>query len=145
MRCLRPLGYGALLLSLFLAGMWAVSFFRGVRCEFARLGVGFYDGGFAVWFVQAPNVALSGFRTSAITLRSRSWVPRLPMVFSNPREACLFLPLWLCLLVSSATTALLFRAAPKTRPGFCPNCGYDLRATPNRCPECGHQPKPAHS
>ena len=25
------------------------------------------------------------------------------------------------------------------RPGLCPRCGYDLRATPGRCPECGDE------
>jgi len=40
----------------------------------------------------------------------------------------------LCLLIRR------HRAQRRLRIGLCPQCRYDLRATPARCPECGQEP-----
>jgi hypothetical protein len=56
------------------------------------------------------------------------------------------LPAWsLCalLIVLPACAVVLHvanRARRHVRPGLCPACHYDLRATPRRCPECGAVP-----
>jgi hypothetical protein len=52
-------------------------------------------------------------------------------------------PYWAAVLVL-ALPALLYLTFWKRRkrPGYCAECGYDLRASPDHCPECG-TPTPA--
>jgi hypothetical protein len=47
-------------------------------------------------------------------------------------------PLWL----AAVKLFLWVNRRRKRQPGLCPECGYDLRATPARCPECGTIPAP---
>jgi hypothetical protein len=49
-------------------------------------------------------------------------------------------PYWLATLLSAAVSFWLWRRLwkqSKIQQGCCKQCGYDLRATPERCPECG--------
>jgi len=50
-------------------------------------------------------------------------------------------PLWMIEVVLSLPLVLwawqIVRDRRRPKPGICPNCGYDLRASPQRCPECG--------
>jgi len=54
---------------------------------------------------------------------------------------CLWFPHWFPALLFAILPGIrlvkIVRARRRYRPGLCPHCGYDLRATPERCPECG--------
>jgi hypothetical protein len=48
------------------------------------------------------------------------------------------IPYWLLTLLSSLPLLARYAFIRYHRPGRCPNCNYDLRASKDRCPECGH-------
>jgi hypothetical protein len=56
-------------------------------------------------------------------------------------------PYWFLALLAAAAPLWKWRAVARQRrlqrlrqKGICLNCGYDLRASPERCPECGTIP-----
>jgi hypothetical protein len=64
--------------------------------------------------------------------------------FSDSHDEVLTLPAWVPVALFAIPPALLLRRRLRTRrrarSGRCPQCDYDLRATPDRCPECGAVP-----
>jgi hypothetical protein len=55
----------------------------------------------------------------------------------------LVIPYWFLTLLMLSPFSIAWRRHRRTkrllRENICPDCGYDLRASPDRCPECGGQ------
>ncbi|HEY8668357.1 MAG TPA: hypothetical protein VIL86_17030 [Tepidisphaeraceae bacterium] len=72
------------------------------------------------------------------------WNNFLPIYFDTQSMTLVIVPIWFPMLLFALLPALRLRRylldRQRHRPGFCRQCGYDLRATPLRCPECGTPP-----
>jgi hypothetical protein len=102
------------------------------------------------WFTEQPTRDLE-----AEALRSGwKFSFRLPGVACwSTMDAALvthdfLLPIWPVFLLTALMPLLWSvvrrsrrRGARRVAAGRCPNCNYDLRATPDRCPECGTVPE----
>jgi len=79
-------------------------------------------------FYKNTNARIPELPNDPAVPRRQAWV-----IFSPPW----FLPsVWFCAILPVAC-AYIRRRRRHQRKGFCANCGYDLRATPDQCPECG--------
>jgi hypothetical protein len=111
---------------------WTATFYKSVPVDPAGK---FHQFGNFFRPILKPHIGgVSYFRFLGLVYSSVSQPPATFFVYVG-------LPLWLPAVlyaIALITWARTSRVAVKV--GFCRNCGYDLRATPDRCPECGTIP-----
>lgn len=120
-----------------LMGKWHMWFNedKGLNLELSILtrfkGAGYFSAnttevGSSPYFIKHINAYIKN--PKIMTGALRGWWLRFHLI-------------WLAaaIIPGSQVRNLLLRRS-RIRRGLCPNCRYDLRATPDRCPECGNTP-----
>jgi hypothetical protein len=105
------------------------------------------------WFItRTADLSQTGFRDYLTyrlgppTVTGFGWSAKQqspPLPFGQREQCAVRIPKWFVILVSAGLPALwlrrrlIRRRRQRAQQQLCINCGYDLRATPDRCPECG--------
>jgi DNA-directed RNA polymerase subunit RPC12/RpoP len=139
-----PMAVGVGYMSAVTQSLWEVF---GVNAIFVLLpvilvtGAPLIRGRYRTWWI--PLVAgLIGFAASlGMTIEFFLWnggARSLRWDFGfDPRGIAFLLVVALLLFAEGVVGRSVQERMERLRAGRCPECGYDLRATPVRCPECG--------
>jgi hypothetical protein len=131
--------------AVWISNVWRPNFFGRPQVAMGDLGVIAINGQTA--FTWMPR------NSTRWQFWSGSWSPNLANTCTwhlagfglDPptiRDGILFvIPSWFIILMTlPIPVAWIIIRPARPRKGVCSNCGYDLRATPERCPECGKMP-----
>ena len=144
----------SMLLSIAVVALWVRSYGRADHVGWlSRMNSGFMSNSLRGHFEFAcfhdyPRPRLAGFdycsrAAQPFQLKSEDFFLGFG-VEMDPNGIWLACPHWFLALLFAILPVLRFHVATRSRPGdrggYCPRCGYDLRATPDRCPECGDVP-----
>jgi hypothetical protein len=125
--------------------IWYVSSTTRSFIRFPNWGVSLENGGFQI-FWYGPLFPLK--IENLFSMWPPSWVPRFEPSEIFPRKIGrlttpqfdLHFPLWIPVITFLMPTIILFKRKPRSLPGRCDTCGYNLTGnTSGKCPECGTQ------
>lgn len=126
---------------LWLRSYWRADFFSACTSQGSGIVIVSFSG--RIIIAPAGRYAWPGFGWQSMESYGLNRPMKYHWTFGvDSDDDSLHFPHWSLIALTAIAPIVRLRRRRKTLPRptglLCPNCGYDLRATPYRCPECGH-------